>query len=100
METTMTKLSDAQYGVLSQLEQHGAISAIEVAGPPKMDGTRKAKLECHACSIATLNKLSDAGLVHVERGEPRRPVNAVGKKGHARTELLISITEKGRQAIS
>lgn len=97
---TKEKLSDAQWSVLAHIEAHGPFKALEVMGPRKMDGSRKIKIESNVLNVATLDNLSRRGLVHVERGETRRPVNAVGKSGHARTDLTISLTEAGRAAIN
>lgn len=91
----MMKLSDAQFGALSTLYQHGPINAVEVAGPAGMDGKRKIKLECHALNVATLTKLEAAGLVAVSRGDIYRPTDAAGRKGHPRRNVCISITAEG-----
>jgi len=93
------KLSDAQWGFLRSIEDFGPRTAIEVIGPPKMDGSRRIKLENCAVSAATLDNLRRRGLVHIERGEVKRPVNAVGKKGNTRTQIAISLTDAGRAAI-
>lgn len=94
------RISDAQWGVLWQLAEHGPLSAVEVMMPPKMDGSRRIKIECHALNAATLDNLCRNGLVHVERGSTARPRNAVGKAGHARTKLTITLTDEGRAALN
>jgi len=94
------KISDAQWGVLWQLAEHGPLSAVEVMIPPKMDGSRRVKIECHALNAATLDTLRRNGLVHVARGATARPQNAVGKAGHARTRLTITLTDQGREVLA
>lgn len=93
------KITDAQLGVLWQIAEHGPLAAIEVMGPPKIDGSRKIKIECHALNAATLDSLCRNGLVTVERGSTSRPANAVGKLGHARTPITVLLTDAGRAAI-
>jgi hypothetical protein len=94
------KISDAQFGVLCALRDHGPVKATEVLGPRGKGGRRKAKLECHAMNISTLSRLAAEGLVDVVRTILPRPKNAVGKSGNPRTELTISVTEKGLNALS
>lgn len=89
------KLSDAQFGVLSTLNEFGPVNAVEIEGSLGMDGTRKAKLECHVLNAATLAKLEDAGLVAVSRGTTYRPTDATGRKGRPRRNVCISITADG-----
>jgi len=91
----MMKLSDAQFGALSTIHNHGPINAVEVAGPADMSGKRKIKLECHVLNAATLAKLEGDGLVAVTRGEIYRPTDATGRKGHPRRNVCISITSDG-----
>lgn len=93
------KLSDAQYGVLSQIIRFGPISAEEVIMPPAIDGSRRRRLSCHCLTAATMANLENSGLVSVARTAEARPVNAVGKKGHSRNSLVIDITEAGREAV-
>lgn len=89
------KLSDAQYGALSTLREFGPVNAVEVLGPPAMDGKRKVKLECHVLNVTTLAKLEDAGLAAVSRGVIYQPTDATGRKGHQRRNVCISITAEG-----
>lgn len=89
------KLSDAQYGALVSIREHGPINAVEVASAPGMGGKRKVKLECHILNVATLAKLEQAGLVSVTRGEIYRPKDATGRNGHPRRNVCISITADG-----
>lgn len=89
------KLSDAQFGALISLREHGPINAVEVASAPGVDGKRKIKLECHVLNMATLAKLEQAGLVAVSRGEIYRPRDATGRNGHPRRNVCISITSDG-----
>lgn len=89
------KLSDAQFGALVSIREHGPINAVEVAGAPGMDGKRKVKLECHLLNVVTLAKLEQAGLVAVSRGEIYRPKDATGRNGHPRRNVCISITSDG-----
>lgn len=93
------KLSDAQFGCLVTLEKFGPKTAVEVDMPQKMDGTRRARLEWHVASSATLGKLEAAGFVRVVRRPASPPINAVGKRGRKRTILDISITDAGRVAL-
>lgn len=93
------KLTDAQFGALCTLNDHGPRTGTEVRMPPAMDGTRRIKLECHFMTAPTLAKLEEAGLVSVVRGDASRPVDAVGRRGHARREITIQITEAGRAAL-
>lgn len=88
-------LSDAQFGALISIREHGPINAVEVASAPGMDGKRKVKLECHVLNMATLAKLEQAGLVAVSRGEIYRPKDAAGRNGHPRRDVCISITAAG-----
>lgn len=94
------RLSDSQHGVLNTLREFGPQMAIEVHGPRDMSGKRKVKLEWHCAPGPTLAKLESAGLVTVQRAEPVRPVNAVGKPGHPRVALTITITDAGRAALA
>ena len=94
------KLSDAQWGALRQIVDHGPINAEEVVLPPAMDGSRKTKLRCHCLSRATMARLEADGLVIVTRVPEARPTNAVGKKGHRRNSIMVHITDAGRAAVS
>ena len=94
------KLTASQFGVLSLLAEFGPRDAVEVLLPPAMDGKRKVKLEWHAAAAPTLAALEAANLVDVSRSQAERPKNAVGKRGHPRRHLFISITEAGRQALA
>lgn len=94
------KLSDAQFGVLVALRDHGPIVAVEVQGPRGMDGKRKAKLECRHMNIATLNRMREDGLVEVWRAPLPRPMNAVGKLGNVRTQITIKATDTGLAALN
>lgn len=94
------KLSDAQFCALTTVRDHGPVTGTEVAGPQSMDGKRSHKLECHVMNKATLAALSADGLVAVSRSPLPRRKNAVGKVGHPRTAVKISITEKGREALN
>lgn len=94
------KLTDAQFGFLSTLQEFGPRDAIEVVGPPAMDGKRKVKLESHLGSSATLAALERAGFVDVRRESLGRPKNAVGKRGHERIQLWIKITDSGREVLA
>jgi hypothetical protein len=93
------KLSDAQFGVLWHLVDHGPIKAEEIVGPRKMDGTWKTTLQCHCMTAATMSRLEAEELVTVERVPAPRPINAVMKLGRKRNLLTIRITEAGRKAI-
>lgn len=92
-------LSDAQYCALTTVRDHGPINAQEVLQPPKMDGSRKVKLECHVLTAPTLKKLEGGGYVAVSRGEVYRKEDATGRKGNARRNVCISITAEGREAL-
>lgn len=92
------KLSDAQWGALRQILDHGPIKATEIVLPPSIDGSRKTKLSCHCLTKATMDRLEADGLVVVQRTAEPRPVNAVGKHGHRRNSIVVDITPKGRQA--
>lgn len=94
------KLSDAQWGALRQIVDHGPISAEEIVMPPAMDGSRRTKLQCHCLSQATLQRLETAGLVTVTRTPEARPVNAVGRAGHRRNAITVQITDAGRAAVN
>ena len=94
------RLSDSQRGTLYSLAEFGPQEAVEVHGPRGMDGKRKVKLEWRGAPLATLTKLEGAGLVSVVRHEPKRFFDAVGKAGHPRIRLTISITEAGRAALA
>lgn len=94
------RLSDAQFGVLSQLIEFGPITAEEILLPPSMDGTRKVKIHSHILTQPTLAKLEASGLVEVSRSEQKRPQNAVGKAGYKRNSLVVKITGDGRLAFN
>lgn len=94
------RISDSQYGALCTLRDHGPQKVLEVLGPPKMDGSRKAKIEGSFVTAQTLNRLEQLGAISVQRGVPYRLKNAVGKPGLKRCELRITITDKGRAALS
>jgi hypothetical protein len=94
------KLTDAQAGALHTLAQFGPKQGVEVRMPPAMDGSRRIKLECHIMNAPTLAKLEASGLVSVVREQLPTPKNAVGKSGHARRSVTISITEAGRAALA
>lgn len=91
------KLTDAQFGFLGTLIDHGPQTVTEVHGPRGMDGKRKITLQGSVAG-PTLTKLEDAAMIHVVRGEAQRPVNAVGKPGNRRVTLTIEITAAGREA--
>jgi hypothetical protein len=93
------KLSDAQFGALWHLADHGPVTAEEIIGPRNMAGKRKTTLKIHSMTAATINRLEAGGLVTVERIAAPRPVNAVGTPGHKRNTLTITITDAGRKAI-
>lgn len=93
-------LTDAQYGALHQIVEHGPISAEEILGPQNMAGARKIKFVCNSVTAATMQKLLALDLISVERVAKERPVNAVGKQGHRRNAVTINITEAGRAAVS
>jgi hypothetical protein len=94
------KLSDAQWGALFQLAEHGPIVAKEIILPVAMDGSRRTKLQCHCLTKATMDRLEAEGLVVVKRAALSRPVNAVGKAGHRRNEVVVHITAKGTEALA
>lgn len=94
------KLSDAQWGALRQIVDHGPINAEEVVMPPKMDGSRRTKLRCHCLTQATMDRLEASGLVIVTRVPEAHPVNAVGKAGHRRNSVMVHITDTGRAAVA
>jgi hypothetical protein len=79
---------------------HGPKEAVEVVGPPAMDGSRKMKLECNLMPWPTLNRLEQLGAISVERSDFYRLKNAVGKSGLKRRNLRITITDAGRAALS
>ncbi len=89
------RISDAQYGVLHQLKEFGPINTSEVYGPLNMAGERKVKLETGKLTKTTLDKLVSLGLVAVSHGEPYRPADATGRRGHTRRPICISITVDG-----
>lgn len=93
------KITDAQFGLLHQLREFGPINTHEVHGPRGMDGKRKVKLETSKLTAATLERLCEMGLVAVSRGDPFYPPNAVGKGGHKRVPICISITADGLGAL-
>jgi DNA-binding MarR family transcriptional regulator len=93
------KLTDAQFSALHTLAEFGPKTGTEVRMAPAMDGTRRIKLECHFLTAPTLARLEADGLVSVARGEAAAPINAVGKLGHARRQITISITDAGRSAL-
>jgi hypothetical protein len=92
-------LSDAQFGALTTVRDHGPINAQEVLQPPKMDGSRRVKLECHVLTSPTLEKLETAKLVAVSRGEIYQKEDATGRKGNKRRNVCISITADGLAAL-
>jgi hypothetical protein len=94
------KLSDSQFCTLRSLAEHGPQEAMQVYGPRDMAGNRKIKLEWRGTQIVTLEKMEKAGYVAVKRDVLPRPVNAVGKQGHPRVALTISITDAGRAALA
>lgn len=93
------KLTDAQACALYTLAEHGPQDMTEVHGPRGMDGRRKISVQ-GIMSAPTLARLEQSGLVSVDRGNGSRPVNAVGKAGHARFQLRVSITAAGRAAVN
>ena len=93
------KLTPAQFATLHTLNEFGSKTATEIVLPPAMDGSRKVKLQWNVANQRTLAVLEAAGLVVVSREPARRPVNAVGRNGHARRALTISITDAGRAAL-
>jgi hypothetical protein len=98
--TKKHRLSDAQLGVLWQLDGQGPIKAEEILGFSKKIGARTAALCCPQMTMATMKRLEAEGLILVQRARAPRPVNAVGKAGRLRNTLTISITEAGREALS
>lgn len=96
----MSRISDAQWGALSHLIDHGPITAEEIVMPAAMDGKRRTKLRCHCLTQATLSRLEADGLVSVTRTAEARPVNAVGKAGHRRNSVKVEITDAGRAAVA
>lgn len=94
------KLTPAQHGTLHTLKEFGPQSAVEVLMPPAMDGSKRVKLEWHCATGPTLAALESAGLVRVSRKPIEAPKNAVGKRGHKRRALTISITDAGRAALA
>lgn len=94
------KLSPAQHGTLHALAAFGPQTATEVQLPPAMDGKRRVKLEWSGGNPATLAVLEGGGLVHVVRTPIETPRNAVGKPGHKRRGLTITITDAGRKALA
>lgn len=94
------KLSNAQFGALSTLNDYGQKAAIEVIGPPAMNGNRYIKLECHFMATKTMAALEEARLIHVARQPGTAPKDAVGRKGKTRRKVIIAITDKGRAALS
>jgi hypothetical protein len=94
------KLTDAQFSALHTLREFGPKEGVEVRMAPAMDGSRKIKLECNILTAPTLAKLEAEGLVAVDRVTVPTPVNAVGKRGHARSALTIKITDAGRLVLA
>ena len=94
------KLTDAQWGALRSIIDHGPISAEEVVMPPAMDGSRRTKLRCNRITKPTMERLESEGLVIVTRVPEPRPVNAVGKSGHRRSSVMVHITDDGRAAVA
>lgn len=94
------KLTDAQWGALHQIVDHGPISAEEIHGPRDMGGKRKIKFVCNSITCATMEKLYSLKLISVDRVEKARPVSATGKAGNRRHALTINITELGRAILS
>lgn len=92
------KLTDAQFCALATLANHGPASLTEVHGPRGMDGKRKISVQ-GIMAAPTLAKLEQAHLIAVDRGGGTRPVNAVGKGGHLRFPLTVTITDAGRAAL-
>jgi hypothetical protein len=93
------KITASQFGVLCTLRDFGPQNVVEVLGPPKMDGSRKAKIEGFLLTAPTLDCLERNGLVSVQRGDVFRLKNAVGRSGLKRRALTISITDAGRAAL-
>lgn len=94
------KLTPAQFATLHTLAKFGPKKAREVLMPPAMDGSKRVKLEWNVASAPTLAALEAAQLVAVERVREATPTDAVGKRGHQRRSLTISITEAGRAALA
>lgn len=94
------RITDSQFGALCTLRDFGPRDGEEILLPRGMDGKRKTRLSCHLMVSTTLQRMEDQGLVSVERGEYRAPKNAVGKSGHPRRPITISITDKGRAALA
>lgn len=92
-------LSDAQFSALTTVRDHGPINAQEVLQPPKMDGSRAVKLECHVMSAPTLVKLEAAKFIAVSRGEIYQKADATGRKGNKRRNVCISVTADGLAAL-
>lgn len=94
------KLSDAQFGALQGIIDHGPAMGEEIVMPPAMDGSRRTKLQCNRIPKATIERLEADGLVVVTRVPEPRPVNAVGKAGHRRNSIMVHITDAGRAALA
>ena len=94
------KLTDAQFSALHTLAEFGDKTAEEVRMPQPMAGTRRIKLECNILTAPTLAKLEAFGFVSVYRCEAYAPVDAVGKRGHLRRKVVISITDSGRAELA
>ena len=94
------KLSPAQFGALQQLMSFGPIEAVEVVGPRAMDGSRKTTFQCHCLTAPTMRALASAELVTIERTSVGRPINAVGKRGNPRVQVVVNITDAGRAALN
>lgn len=94
------KLSDAQWGALQSIVDHGPICGDEIVMPPAMDGSRRTKLQCARLTKATMERLEADGLVIVTRVPEARPINAVGKAGHRRNSVMVHITDAGRAAVA
>ncbi len=93
-------LTPAQHATLHTLNEFGVKEAVEVLQAPDMSGKRKVKLQWNVASAPTLAALEAAGLVAVERTNPIRPRDAVGKRGLPRRTLKIEITDAGRAALA
>lgn len=94
------KLTDAAFNALHTVNETGVQTAVEVRGAASMDGKRKTKLQWNVATAPTLAALESVGYVRVERSEPTCPIDAVGKRGHARRMLKITITDAGREALA
>ena len=94
------KITDAQFSALHTLAEFGPKAGMEVLLPHAMDGSRRTKLECNVLTAPTLARLEADGLVLVSRKPIATPMNAVGKRGHERRHITISITDAGRAALS